>query len=226
MKRLLVSLAAATAVFFAGSWIVVATIGNKDHGWRGAVGGIFWFGFFGFAALFVVAALVALVRSRLGRAAATTALLALAVAAAGQAGSATSQPQRFTLYSANVADRDAPMLVEGSGAVAGIGSATANDDATGSTVPLTLVFPHGKLFLRARDAFSWKPDMSTCTATEDSRGPYRIVGGTGAYRGASGGGTFAEHGAAIAVRGPGGACVHRFKLNYVVATLRGTLVRG
>lgn len=225
MKRLLILLGAATALFFAGSWIVVATLGNQNHGWQGVLGGVFWFGFLGFAALFVVAALAALVRARLGRAAATTALLTLAVAAAGWAGGTGSQPQLFTVYSANVADRDAPTLVEGSGAIHGIGSATAKDDSTSTTVPLTFSFAHGKLFLRARDVFSWKPDPATCTATEDSRGPYRIVGGTGAYRGATGGGTFVEHGAAIGVRAANGTCVHRFRINYVVATLRGTLTR-
>src|SRR5581483_7643041 len=112
MKRLLICLGAATALFFVASWIVVATVGNQSHGWKWVVGGIFWFGFIVLAAAFVVTALAALVRSRLARAAATLALIVAAFVAAAHA-TTTTASQRFTLYSGNVANRDTPLVVEG-----------------------------------------------------------------------------------------------------------------
>jgi hypothetical protein len=224
MKRLLIGLGAATAVFFVASWIVVATVGNQSHGWKWVVGGFFWFGFLVLAAAFVVTALAALVRSRLARAAATLALLVAVFVAAAHA--TTSASQRFTLYSGNVASRDTPLVVEGTGAISGIGSATAKDDGPRTTVPLTLTFPKGKLFLVSHDPFRWIPNLSTCTATESSRGTYAITGGTAAYRGARGSGTFVEHGVGIGVRDARGACQQKFRVNYVVAKLTGTFRRS
>jgi hypothetical protein len=74
--RLLAYLACTTATFFVGSWIVVATVGNHNHGWKGILGDVFWFGFLLSGALLVVAVLVAVVRSRFGHAG-TVAVLAL-----------------------------------------------------------------------------------------------------------------------------------------------------
>ncbi|HZS23458.1 MAG TPA: hypothetical protein VFA30_00605 [Gaiellaceae bacterium] len=96
MKRMLIALAALTAGFFAGSWIVVATIGNKNHGWQGLLGGIFWFGFLACAAALVVAALVALVRSRLRRSVAVTTIAVVVLAGAAFAAQSHAQSSAAT----------------------------------------------------------------------------------------------------------------------------------
>jgi hypothetical protein len=147
--------------------------------------------------------------------------VAAVLGAAGSAASTRSAPQRFVLYSANINSKDAPMLVQATGPITAIGSAVANDDAPGNSVPLTFTFPKGKLFLKARDNFNWKPDLASCTATESSAGTFIITGGTGSYRGMTSHGTYVEHGAAIGARDAHGRCLQKFKLNYVTATLLG-----
>ena len=99
MAHLLATLGGLTACFFAGSWIVVATVGNQDHGWKGVLGGVFWYGFLLSAAVLVVAGLVVLARSRFGRAGTVTMLLVLAVggAVAGVAAARGSSTQTITL---------------------------------------------------------------------------------------------------------------------------------
>jgi hypothetical protein len=223
MKRILIGLAAATATLFVGSWIVVATIGNHDNGWRGVIGGIFWFGFLLAAALFVAAALFAAVRSRIGRTAATLVVIALAAVGASQA--ATPAKVQFTLYSANVQNRDIPLLVQAKGAFSGVGTAIAKDDAPGASVPLLLRFRNGTLSLKVIDPFRWQANVETCTATERSTGTWSITGGTGAYLRMTGHGTFDEHGAGVGSRNASGACQQKFALNYVVAAAVGTAVR-
>lgn len=149
---------------------------------------------------------------------ALVAVAAAALPAFGSAGQAVS----FTLYSANVNNKDMPMLVRATGAVHAIGSARSNDQAKGSTVPLVFSFPKGKIYASARVTFNWAPDLATCTATRHGTGPFTITHGTGIYRGITGSGRYVENGAAIGVRSPNGGCEQRFKLNYVVAQLKGS----
>jgi hypothetical protein len=144
---------------------------------------------------------------------------AVGIAAASSAASTRAAPQRFVLYFANINNKDAPLLVQATGPITAIGHATSNDDATGTTVPLTFSFPKGKLFVKAHVAFDWKPDLVTCTATRHGTGSYSITGGTGSYRGITAHGTYVEHGAAIGASNKNGRCLQKFKLNYVVANL-------
>jgi len=149
-------------------------------------------------------------------------LVVVAAAAALSASGSTGRAVSFTLYSANVDNKDMPLLIRATGAVNAIGNATSNDDAKGSTVPLVFTFPKGKIYATVRAHFNWVPDLATCTATRHGTGPFTITHGTGIYHGITGRGHYAENGAAIGARAATGDCQHRFKLNYVVAQLRGT----
>ena len=146
----------------------------------------------------------------------------LAAAAALPASGSTGRAVGFTLYSANVHNKDMPMLIRATGAVNAIGSATSNDDEKGSTVPLVFTFPQGKIYANVRVSFNWTPDFATCTATRHGTGPFTITRGTGIYRGITGRGHYVETGAAIGVRASNGGCKQQFKLNYVVAQLNGS----
>ncbi len=147
---------------------------------------------------------------------------ALVAAAAVPAFASPGRPVAFTLYSANVNNKDMPMLIRATGAVHAIGSATSNDDAKGSTVPLVFTFPKGKVFATAQVHFNWVPDLAACTATRHGTGRFTITHGTGVYSGITGTGRYVETGAAIGVRAPNGGCEQQFKLNYVIAQLHGT----
>lgn len=150
------------------------------------------------------------------------ACLLIVAAAALPASGSTGKAVAFTLYSANVNNKDMPMLIRATGAVHGVGSASSNDESKGSTVPLVFTFPQGKIYATVRVSFNWAPDLATCTATRHGTGPFTITRGTGMYRGITGRGHYVETGAAIGVRAPNGGCEQRFKLNYVVAQLTGT----
>jgi hypothetical protein len=147
--------------------------------------------------------------------------LAAAAATALPASGSTGRSIGFTLYSANVNNKDMPMLIRATGAVHAIGSATSNDEVKGSTVPLVFTFPKGKIYATAHVNFNWIPDLTTCTATRHGTGRFTITHGTGIYREITGGGHYVENGAAIGARASNGACAQRFKLNYVVAQLSG-----
>lgn len=146
----------------------------------------------------------------------------VAALAALPASASTGRAVNFTLYSANVQNKDLPMLISATGAVHAIGSATSNDEAKGSTVPLVFTFPKGKIYASVHVSFNWVPDLATCTATRHGAGPFTITHGTGIYQGIHGDGRYVETGAAIGVRAANGGCEQRFKLNYVVAHLKGT----
>lgn len=191
MKRLLVSLAAATAVFFAGSWIVVATIGNKDHGWQGVVGGIFWFGFLACGAALVLAALFALARSRLSRTAATMAVVALALAAA-VAGIARAEPAggqtriSFVVPIASVKAQDPAMR-------AGSAAPDYFREAWTPRHSRTVVRQDGVGFLEFREGtflgtvtLERGQIVYAGTTTDQDDFQYAILGGSGVYAAARG----------------------------------------
>lgn len=146
------------------------------------------------------------------------------------AGASASNPraQNFTLFSANVRGKDAPMAVKAAGPIAGIGTESQNDTDThgGQVNYVTLHFAKGTLRLIAPERFGWKPDLPSCTATANGNGAFTIKGGTGAYRGATGKGTFTARGVLIGARSPNGTCLGEKApptVNYVTVTLTGTI---
>jgi hypothetical protein len=149
--------------------------------------------------------------------------LAVATVPSTPAFGSTDRPVGFSLYSGNVDNKDLPMLTQATGAVTGVGSATSDDDVKGTQVPLVFTFPKGKIYATAHVDFDWAPDLKTCTATRHGAGRFTITRGTGIYLGISGRGRYVETGAAIGLRAANGGCQQRFKLNYVVAQLKGTV---
>jgi hypothetical protein len=51
------------------------------------------------------------------------------------------------------------------------------------------------------------PDVARCRAIAHGRGTFRITGGTRAYRGARGRGSYRRRSVITGARGPGGACL-------------------
>ncbi len=164
------------------------------------------------------------------------AILALALAApimlvtavASGAANAKALPQRFTLFSANVGGKDVPMAVEAAGRIKGIGTETQTEkDTSGGQINYaTLHFARGTLRLVAPEQFDWKANLRTCSATASGGGTFTIEGGTGAYRGVTGKGTFTAHGILIGARSRSGKCLGEKAppaANYVTVTLVGTV---
>lgn len=152
----------------------------------------------------------------------------LGTAAATNAANGKPLPQRFTLFSANVRGKDVPMVVEAAGRIKGIGTETQTDkDTSGGQINyVTFHFAGGTLRLVAPEQFDWKANLRTCSATASGGGTFTIESGTGAYRGATGKGTFRARGVLIGARSRSGKCLGEnapAAANYVTVTLVGTI---
>lgn len=159
-----------------------------------------------------------------------TALLLTAALAttAGAARRGHTHAQRFTLYTANLHGRDLPVAVEAAGPVKGVGTETQTDRSTagGEINHVTLHFARGTIRLIAPEKFAWKPNLASCSATANGRGTFTVTGGSGAYRGAKGHGTFTSHGILLGARSKSGACLGEKAMpvaNYVTVKLVGSL---
>jgi len=164
--------------------------------------------------------------------AAVAASAGLGTAAASASADAKLLPQRFTLYTANVRGTDAPVAVQANGPISGVGTVTqiARSASGGREVNLvTLRFATGTVRLVAPERSGWKIDARSCAAKAFGAGTFRITGGTGAYRGARGSGSFTNHGVALGARSADGACLADKAppvVNYVVVTLSGKAALG
>ena len=140
--------------------------------------------------------------------------LSLAAAACGEDGAAGqgSSAQAIKVYSLTLRGEEQPVHVVARGAISGIGTLAADRETGGGRLhQVTLRFDGGtvRLTLRlTREGEGWRtPNRRTCTAKRFGRGTFTITGGTGAYEGASGEGTFKEGGIAIAQRTRSGKCL-------------------
>lgn len=152
----------------------------------------------------------------------------LGTSLAGASASSNPRAQSFILFSANVRGKDTPMAVKAAGPIAGIGTESQNETNTkrGQVNYVTLRFAKGTLHLIAPERFGWKPDLPSCTATANGNGTFAIKSGTGAYRGATGKGTFTARGVLIGARTTNGTCLGENApptVNYVTVTLTGTI---
>jgi hypothetical protein len=155
----------------------------------------------------------------------------LATAPAGSSPEAKLLPQRITIYTANVRGKDAPVAVEATGPISGVASATqtAKNMRGRSVNYVTLRFADGTVRFVAPERSGWKIDRESCTAKAFGAGTFRITGGTGAYRGARGSGTFSNHGVAVGARDKSGACLADKAppvVNYVTVRLTGKAAIG
>jgi hypothetical protein len=166
------------------------------------------------------------------RPAAAIVSLALAAGALGNAalaaGTTPAKPptERITLFSATARGHDLPIAVEATGPIHGIGTETQTETPTpsGQINHATLHLPDGTIQLQAPEKFAWQPDQHACAAKAHGGGTFKITGGTGIYRNATGNGTFTDRGVLIGARSRAGKCLGRNApptAIYVTATLTG-----
>lgn len=101
--------------------------------------------------------------------------------------------QRFTMTFISVGGKDHPVRVVAAGPIHGTGTLTEHvvkETPHGGVLAATIKLPDGKVRLRVHDRESMRLDLRSCTARQVGHGTWTIVSGTGAYRGASGSGTF------------------------------------
>jgi hypothetical protein len=135
-------------------------------------------------------------------------IVALGIAAAA-ASAAQSGKQRITATFLTIGRSDKPTHVIARGPINGIGEATQTEKQTksGQINYVTLHFEKGTVRMVAKEPrFGWKLDPRTCTGSAYGSGTFTITGGTGAYKHATGNGTFSTTGTAIVQRSPRGKC--------------------
>ena len=146
---------------------------------------------------------------------------------AGPAHAATGT-QRFTIVFTGNPRAGVLGRVVATGPVTGVGTdATIAQDPhpDGSETDTDLLtFPGGTITIRDTDpADAFHFNERTCTATiSTTAGTYTIVGGTGAYAGATGSGTFSAKGIVLFDRVPGG-CSEEPRLFFAVVQLAGPI---
>jgi hypothetical protein len=138
----------------------------------------------------------------------TLALAALFAATLPVATAGAAPRQRFTLSARTVAGQDRPTRVRAAGPIHGAGAVDVRSSRDNRVDHMTLRLRRGDVFLVAVEkAFSVHPELARCRAIAHARGSFRITGGTRAYHGAHGRGTYRRRSVITGARGSDGACL-------------------
>jgi hypothetical protein len=138
------------------------------------------------------------------------AVCAAAAAATVASANPAASAQRFTLTTNTVHGKDSPVRVIASGPIGGVGTVRLKSSRDNRVDHMTLQLPNGTVVLVATEkSFAVHPDPRKCIATSIGRGTFTIDGGTNAFRGARGHGTYQRRGVLIGARNRKGACLGR-----------------
>ncbi|HEX3540862.1 MAG TPA: hypothetical protein VHT75_10520 [Acidimicrobiales bacterium] len=154
---------------------------------------------------------------------------ALFVCLAGTAtASAQTRSERIFIYDQGTLGGDQPTasLVTATGVVNAVGTDQFAPSQPGDPANLDrdiFVFPDGTLSVATTKVVNEVIPTGPCTVELKMSGTFQITGGTGAYQGAHGSGTFTQHGIGIGAPLPGGGCSHTQGTYYIWGTDRGTL---
>jgi hypothetical protein len=130
-------------------------------------------------------------------------LAALAAAIATAAGA----PQHFVLTGKTVHGHGSPIHVTATGPISGTGLGAGVHLKNGSD-RTTIRFAKGTIVISSHQTrFSAKRNRRTCTATVREHGLFHILRGTGAYKGAIGGGRYLRRSHLVGARSASGKCL-------------------
>ena len=117
--------------------------------------------------------------------------------------------QSFTLTFTTQNGIDQPARVIAKGPIAGAGSETQTEEESGDQQISYAVMhlPDGDVSAVFREHFAWTINLRACMARGTGSGTFTITGGTRAYAGASGEGTFVDRGTLIGARDSQGQCL-------------------
>lgn len=155
-------------------------------------------------------------------------ILALAATAAVvDSADAAASVESWTMTSQTIHGVDKPIRISASGPVQGAGLLTQDfeDGPDGPVVHAVWHFRDGDVFADATEDYALDFDPVSCTGKADATGTWTITGGTGAYGGATGHGTFHGTGSLVGERDGRGGCLgpdSDAAPKVAVSTLRGT----
>ena len=141
---------------------------------------------------------------------------------------AAPTPESWLGNFATINGADHPIRVTAVGPVHGSGILTQVEEETpngGEVVHFTWHFAAGTVTGDAREDYDLAFDPASCTAKATSSGTWTFTGGTGAYAGASGQGTFTGHATLVGSRDERGQCQgpdSDVEPKVAISTLRGT----
>ena len=142
----------------------------------------------------------------------TATAIAVVTAAALPIGAATAaghnSHERFILSGKTTGTKSSPTKVVASGPIRGKGTVRVRSSADNRVDHMTLKLHGGTVSLVAVEkSFSVHPNLSQCNANSVGQGTFKITGGTKAFRGASGRGTYKRHSLLVGSRAPDGTCL-------------------
>src|SRR3954447_24700714 len=142
---------------------------------------------------------------------ATAAGIAVLVASAtlSAPANAATGAQSWVMNGPTVRGTDHTARISASGPIRGAGVLTqeyAETDA-GPVVRAVWHLPHGTVDAEASEDFAVDFDPTACRGTAHASGTWTITGGSGAYAGASGHGTFTGSGTIVGARDARGRCL-------------------
>jgi hypothetical protein len=144
------------------------------------------------------------------RAAASLAVrTAAAIPIATASGASTrSGSELIVLTSKGQDGNDGTVAARAKGLISGLGTAHIGSSRNGRVDHVKLHLPRGTLLLTVRlKSFTFQFDPKACTATNNGRGAFTITGGTKAFHGARGHGTYRRHTAILGTRTASGTCL-------------------
>jgi hypothetical protein len=133
-------------------------------------------------------------------------MIATAAVGASSAPAQIKEKQRITLHFLTVRGIDRPARLTAVGPISGHGTETQKAKP-GNVYLVVLHLSRGTVRLTAAEGKpNLRPDFKKCIATVDSKGTFKITGGTGSFITASGHGTFVDHGTLTGSRDKAGRC--------------------
>ena len=132
-----------------------------------------------------------------------------ALGALGAPADATSGAQSWVMNGPTVHGTDHTVRIAAAGPIRGAGVLTQEFEETagGDVVHAVWHLPRGTVTADAAEDFGVDFDPTSCRGTATASGTWVITGGTGAYAGASGHGTFTGAGTIIGARDDRGRCL-------------------
>jgi hypothetical protein len=138
--------------------------------------------------------------------------------------------QRFTLTAKTMHGKDSPTRVTAAGPINGVGIVQIKSSKDTRIDHMTLQLANGTVSLVATEkSYEVHPNLRKCLAKTVGRGVFTIDGGTKAFHGASGKGTYERSGILIGARSASGACLGRHAqpaASSVTVVMTGTAALG
>jgi hypothetical protein len=135
-------------------------------------------------------------------------VIALVAASASGASGTKKGVEHFTFTDKTIGQKPGPVRVVATGPIHGAGTVQLKSSANNRVDHDTLRLARGSIHLVATEkSFAVHPNLPKCTATTIGHGVFTVTGGTGAFRGVRGHGTYHRRTILTGARDASGKCL-------------------